>query len=46
MHGADGSIEKYKARFVAKRFSQVEGINYDEAFTVMAKYLFVRAIVA
>ena len=29
-HGADGSIEKYKARFVAIGFSQREGVNYDE----------------
>ena len=24
---ADGSIEKYKARFVARVFSQIEGVN-------------------
>ena len=28
-HGVDGSIEKYKARFVAKGFSQKERIDYE-----------------
>ena len=29
---ADGSVEKYKARFVARGFSQVERIDYEENF--------------
>jgi hypothetical protein len=31
-HSADGSVEKYKARFVSRGFSQKEEIDYEEAF--------------
>jgi hypothetical protein len=31
-HAADGSVKKYKVRFVARGFSQVEGIDYEETF--------------
>jgi hypothetical protein len=37
-HGDDGSIEKYKERFVARGFSQVEGVDYDETFAPIARY--------
>ena len=48
-HAADDSVEKYKEIFVARGFSQKEGINYDETLTPMAKYtsiIFILVIVA
>ena len=43
---ADGSVEKYKARFVARGFSQIEGIDYDETFAHVARYSSIRSILA
>jgi hypothetical protein len=45
-HVVDGSIEKYKARFVARGFSQKEGIDYEETFAPMARYTSIRTIIA
>jgi hypothetical protein len=45
-HAADGSVEKYKARFVALGFSQVEGVDYDETFAPAAKYTSTRAVIS
>ena len=45
-HVADGSIEKYKARFVAHGFSQKEGIDYEETFTPVAKYTSIRSVLS
>ena len=36
-HAADGSVEKYKARFVARGFSQVEGVDNDETFALVVR---------
>ena len=44
-HGVDGSIEKYKARFVARGFSQKEGVDYDEAFSLVAQYTSIMSII-
>ena len=34
-HATDGSVEKYKVRFMANRFSQKEGIDYEETFALL-----------
>jgi hypothetical protein len=45
-HIVDGSIEKYKARFVARGFSQKEGNDYEETFAPVARYTSIRTIIA
>jgi hypothetical protein len=45
-HAADGSVDKYKARFVARGFSQEEGEDYDETFAPVARYTSIRAIMS
>jgi hypothetical protein len=35
-HAVDGSVEKYKVIFVARGLSQVEGVDYDETFDLVA----------
>ena len=37
-HLAYGSIKKYKEIFVARGFSQKEGIDYEETFAPVARY--------
>jgi hypothetical protein len=39
-------VKKCKARFVAKGFSKVEGINCDETFSPVARYSSVKVILA
>ena len=45
-HGSDGSAEKYKERFVARGFSQKEGIDYDDIFSPVTRYTTIQSIIA
>ena len=45
-HATDGSVEKYKSRFVARGFTQKEGIDYDETFAPIARYTTIRTIIS
>ena len=45
-HAADGSIEKFKARFVARGFSQVEGVDYYETFAPVTRFSSIRAVIS
>ncbi|KAE8251482.1 hypothetical protein A4X13_0g3976 [Tilletia indica] len=43
---ADGSIQKYKARLVARGFTQVEGVDFDETFAPTSRLQNMRLLFA
>jgi hypothetical protein len=45
-HATNRSVDKYKARSVARGFSQKEGEDYDETFSLVARYTSIRAIIS
>ena len=42
----DGNVTIYKARLVAKGYRQVQGVDYDETFSLVAKLKSVRIMLA
>ena len=45
-HVANGSIEKYKARYVTRGFSQKEGTDYEETFAPISRYTSIRSVLS
>ena len=43
---AEGKVEKYKAWLVAKGYSQVEGIDFGEIFSPIAKLTSIRFLLS
>ena len=39
-------VEKFEARFVARGFSQKQGIDYEKTFSPVARYTSIRVIIA
>ena len=42
----DGSIEKWKGRFVAKGFTQIPGIDFNETYAPVVSHTAIRLIIA
>ena len=45
-HAADRIMDKYKACFIVKGFSQKEGIDYEETFALVARYSSIQTIIS
>ena len=45
-HSTYDNIQKYKERFVVRRLSLKEGIDYEETFALVARYTSIKTILS
>ena len=45
-YNADRSIERYKARIVAKGFKQKTGVNFEATFSPVVRYTSIQTLLA
>eukprot|EP00253_Pinus_taeda_P014193 PITA_14193 len=45
-YAVDDSVEKYKARFLAKGYAEKEGIDSEETFALVARYTSIRTVIS
>ena len=45
-HSEYDNIEKYKAKFISRGFSQKEGIDYEETSAPVARYTSIKIVLA
>ena len=45
-YAVDGSVEKYKARFMEKGYTQKEIIEYVETFSLVARYTSIKSVIS
>jgi len=43
---SDGSIQRYKSRLVAQGYTQVEGVDYNEVYSPVARFSAIRSLLA
>jgi hypothetical protein len=43
---SDGSLDRYKAHWVLRGFTQRPGVDYDETFSLVVKFATVRAVLS